>query len=79
MKVTVPKKTKKTYNGFVSPQIPLNCPSAKELEKDDYVILKLKSVPRSASSAEYSLNIPPFLQWYSRRMIEGFVELEASF
>ena len=36
MKITVPKKSKKTPNGFVPFPIPLEHPAAKELEKDEW-------------------------------------------
>ena len=61
MKVAVPKRSKKNPPGFVPPPIPLERPESKELEKDDYVALKLKTVPRSSTSAEYSLNVPYFV------------------
>ena len=60
MKVNVPKKQMKMPQGFIAPPIPLERPVVKELEKDDYVTLKLKTVPRSTTSAEYSLNVPYF-------------------
>ena len=79
MKVTVPKKTKKTSNGFVPPPIPLERPSAKELEKDDYVTLKLKTVPRSASSAEYSLNVPYFCSGTPEEWLKFLLNLKRVF
>ena len=61
MKVSIPKRaTNKNPPGFVPPPIPLDRPEPKDLEKDDYVTLKLKTVPRSTTSAEYSLNVPYF-------------------
>ena len=35
-------------------------PEPKELEKDDYMIFKLKTDPSSKNSTEYSLNVPYF-------------------
>ena len=59
MKVTLPsKRGKKKAAGFVPPSILFERPAIKDLGKDNYVALKLKTVPRSASSAEYSLNVP---------------------
>ena len=60
MKVNVPRKSKQSNNGFAPPPIPLERPAAKELEKDQYLALKLKSVPGRASSGEYTLNVPYF-------------------
>ena len=53
-------KRGKNSASFAPPPIPFERPAVKELGKDDYVTLKLKTVPRSASSAEYSLNVPYF-------------------
>ena len=49
MKVNVPRKNNKSNNGFAPPPIPLERPSFKELEKDQYLALKLKSDPNRAA------------------------------
>ena len=60
MKVNFPRKNSKNNNGFAPPPIPLERPAVKELEKDQYLALKLKSVPGRATSGEYTLNVPYF-------------------
>lgn len=59
MKVKVPRRSFNSSNiGFAPSPIPLERPVTKELSKDQYLALKLKSVPGSASSLEYTLNVP---------------------
>ena len=62
MKVKIPhaSKNNKSNNGFAPPPITLERLAAKELEKDQYLALKLKSVPGRATSGEYALNVPYF-------------------
>ena len=60
MKVKSPRRNSNTNNGFAPPPIPLERPAAKELGKDQYLALKLKSVPGRATSGEYTLNVPYF-------------------
>ena len=62
MKVKVPRRNvhNSAHNGFAPPPISLERPETKELAKDQYLALKLKSVPGSASSSEYTLNVPYF-------------------
>ena len=60
MKINVPHKNNKSNNGFAPPPIPLEWPEAKELEKDQYLALKLRSVSGKATSEECTLNVPYF-------------------
>ena len=76
MKVSIPKRaTNKNPSGFVAPPIPLDRPEPKELEKDDYVTLKLKTAPRSATSAEYSLNVPYFRSGTAEEWLKFLINL----
>ena len=79
MKVTIPKCSKKNPPGFVPPPIPLERPEPKELEKDDYVTLKLKTVPRSSTSAEYSLNMLYFCNGTPEEWLKFLTNLKRVF
>ena len=63
MKV-VPKKEKVSNNdrktGFLPPPIPLERPEAKTLQKDEYLVMKLRSIPSKSTSPVYELNVPYF-------------------
>ena len=78
MKV-VPKKDKVSNNdrktGFLPPPIPLERAEAKKLQKDDYLVMKLRSIPNKATSPVYELNIPYFKdgtseEWF--KFLENF-------
>ena len=62
MKVLVPKKANnnKRKLGFLPPPIPLECPTNKTLQKDEYLVMKLQLVPNMSTSPVYKLNIPYF-------------------
>ena len=77
--MTIPKRPSKTPAGFAPPPIPLERPEAKELEKDDYVSLKLKTVPRSSTSAEYSLNVPYFRSGTPEEWLKFMTNMERVF
>jgi len=82
MKV-VPRKTSNTNakTGFLPPPIPLERPEPKELEKGEYLTLKLRSVPDNDNSPEYELTVPYFRsgtteEWFKfvsalRKVIDG--------
>ena len=58
---TVPQKTtndRKT--GFLPPPIPLQRSESKTLQKDDYLSMKLRSIPNKSTSPVYELNVPYF-------------------
>ena len=76
MKVNVPRKNNKSSNGFAPPPIPLERPAAKELEKDQYLALKLKSVPGRATSGEYTLNVPYFQSGTAEEWLKFLQNLE---
>ena len=63
MKV-VPKKEKVSNNnhktGFLPPPIPLERPKAKTLQKDEYLVMKLQSIPNKSTSLVYELNVSYF-------------------
>ena len=61
MKV-VPTKTSTSNckTGFLPPPIPLQQALPKTLQKDDYLTMKLHSIPKKASSPVYKLNVPYF-------------------
>ena len=46
--------------GFAPQPIPFERPPVQELEQDQYLALKLKSVPDRATSSEYTLCVPYF-------------------
>ena len=77
--MTIPKRSSKTPAGFAPPPIPLERPVTKELEKDDYVSLKLKTVPRSSTSAEYSLNVPYFRSGTPEEWLKFLTNMERVF
>ena len=80
MKVKVPQRSYKESNdGFVPPLIPFERPEARELEKDQYLALKLKSVPGSASSYEYTLNVPYFQAGMAEEFIKFLKNLDRVF
>ena len=58
--MAIPRKNRKTSNGFLPPPILLERPEPKDLEKDYCMTFKLKTNPRSSTSPEYSLNMPYF-------------------
>ena len=62
MKVSVPKKTNNNdrKSGFLPPPIPLERPTNKVLQKDEYLVMKLRSVPNKSNSPVYELNVPYF-------------------
>ena len=61
MKV-VPTKTSTSdcKTGFLPLPIPLQQALPKTLQKDDYLTMKLRSIPKKASSPVYKLNVPYF-------------------
>ena len=80
MKVKVQRRSYKESNdGFVPPPIPFERPEARELEKDQYLALKLKSVAGSASSLEYTLNVPYFQSGTAEEWIKFLQNLERVF
>ena len=57
----VPKKTTNDqHSGFLPPPIPLERPALKILQKDKYLVMKLQSDPKKATSPIYKLNVPYF-------------------
>ena len=46
---------------------------------DDYVMLKLKTVPRSTTSAEYNLNMPYFRNWTPEEWLKFLMNLNRVF
>ena len=62
MKVSVPKKTNNNNrkSGFLPPPILLERPTNKVLQKDEYLVMKLRSVPNKSNSPVYKLNVPYF-------------------
>ena len=79
MKVTVPCKNNNANNGFAPPPIPLEKPAVKDLEKDQYLALKLKSIPTRANSAEYTLNVPYFQSGTPEEWLKFLQNLERVF
>ena len=81
MKVTVPRRNNNnnTNHGFAPPPIPLEKPEVKELEKDQYLALKLKSIPNRANSAEYTLNVPYFQSGTPEEWLKFLQNLERVF
>ena len=80
MKVKVPRRSYKESNdGFVPPPIPFERPVPKDLEKDQYLALKLKSIPGSASSSEYILNVPYFRAGTAEEWIKFLKNLDRVF
>ena len=80
MKVNVPKKNNSnSSNGFAPPPIPLERPSVKELEKDQYLSLKLRSIPGRATSAEYTLNVPYFQSGTAEEWLKFLQSLDRVF
>ena len=61
MKV-VPNKKNNTdrKSGFLPPPIPLERAETKTLQKDDYLTMKLRSIPNKSTSPVYELNVPYF-------------------
>ena len=61
---TVPKKDKVSSadrkSGFLPPPIPLERPEVKKLQKDEYLVMKLRSIPNKSTSPVYELNVPYF-------------------
>ena len=59
MKVLVPKKTSNNNCklGFLPPPIPLERPTNKTLQKDEYLVMKLQSIPNKSTSPVYKLNV----------------------
>ena len=45
---------------YIPPPIPFHRPERKELDKDKYMVAKLRSNPEEASSQTYELNVPYF-------------------
>ena len=81
MKVKVPRASKnnKSNNGFAPPPIPFERPPVKVLEKDQYLTLKLKSVPSRANSAEYMLNVPYFQSGTAQQWLKLCQNLDRGF
>ena len=79
MKVNVPRKSNKNSNGFAPPLIPLERPASKEMEKDQYLALKLKSVPGRQSSGEYTLNVSYFQSGTAEEWLKFLQNLEKVF
>ena len=81
MKVKVPRRSnyRDSNDGFIPPPIPFERPAARELEKDQYLALKLKSVPGSATSLEYTLNVPYFQSGMGGEWIKFLENLERVF
>ena len=79
MKVKVPSKTSSTRSGFAPPPIPLEKPPVKELDKDQYLALKLKSIPTRNNSAEYTLNVPYFQSGTPEEWLKFLQNLERVF
>ena len=58
---TVPKKsTNDRRSGFLPPPIPLERPPPRILQKDEYLVMKLRSEPKRSSSPVYELSVPYF-------------------
>ena len=47
-------------HGFLPPPIPLDCAVTKDLNKDDYLTMKLQLIPNKTTSPIYKLNVPYF-------------------
>ena len=59
MKVAIPKvKNNNRKTGFPPPPIPLEQSAYKDLQKDDYLTMKLWSIPNKSNSPVYKLNVP---------------------
>ena len=58
----VPKKASNNdrKSGFLPPPIPLERPENKALQKDEYLVMKLRSIPNKSTSPVYELNVPYF-------------------
>ena len=59
MKVTTAVITTNQKSRF-TPPIPLERPEKMELQKGEYLVLKLKSLPNNKDSQTYELSIPYF-------------------
>ena len=79
VKISHASKNNKSNNGFAPPPITLERPAAKELEKDQYLALKLKSVPGRATSGEYTLNVPYFQLGEAEEWLEFLQNLNKVF
>ena len=65
MKIAASIPTKKSptserKSGFLPPPIPLARPEKRELSKEEYLTMKLRSIPDKATSPTYDLNVPYF-------------------
>ena len=59
MKVAIPKvKKTKRKTGFLPLPIPLEQSAYKDLQKDNYLTMKLWSIPTKSNSPVYELNVP---------------------
>ena len=65
--------------GFAPPPIPFKRAKVKGMEKDQYLSLKLKSVPSRTSSSEYTLNVPYFQSGTAEEWIKFTQNLDLVF
>ena len=65
-------------SGFLPPPIPLERPKIKKLQRDKYLVMKLRSIPNKSTSPVYELNVPYFKdgtpeEWF--KFLENFAKV----
>ena len=77
MKVAIPKiKNNKRKTGFPPPPIPLERSAYKDLQKDDYLTMKLRSIPNKSNSPVYELNVPYYKDGTPEEWLKFLVNLK---